>query len=128
MGAVGDCYEAAANYVINHSGIIAFMVPPGVTPNPKLILVHGEVTGQGKLEGVKYGHAWVEDGNEVIDPSNGRMLQLPKDAYYVLGRINHDGVSTFKPNLHRYTAQEARRNLVKHGHWGPWELKTSSGL
>jgi hypothetical protein len=124
----GDCYEAAANYVLNNSGVAPLLLSPGVTPNPGLILVHGEVTGQGVIEGVKYGHAWVEDGDMVIDVSNGRNLRLPKDAYYALGRVNHDGVSTFKPNLHRYTAAEVRRNLVKHGVWGPWDLKTSSGL
>jgi len=128
MRAVGDCYEAAANYVINNSGVVSFLVPPGATARPGLMLVHGEVTGQGKIEGVKYGHAWVEDGDLVIDVSNGRDLQLPKAAYYALGRVDNDGAQRIKPNLHRYTAKEARRNLVMHGHWGPWDLETSSGL
>ena len=118
--ATGDCYEAAANYVINHSGLIRFLAPPGATPNPSLILVHGEVTGQGRIEGTKYGHAWVEDGDRVIDVSNGRDLRMSKQAYYALGGIGD--------NLHVYSPEEARRKLVDYGHYGPWDLKTSSGL
>ena len=123
----GDCYEAAANYVINHSGIVPFLVPPGATPNPKLILVHGEVTGQGRLEGTKYGHAWIEDSETVIDQSNGRDLRLPKMIYYAIARIVPE-FPPFEPNLHKYTAEEARRNLLKYKHYGPWDLKTSTGL
>ena len=107
----GDCYEAAGNYMMGHS------VFP--SRNNNLRLVHGEVTGQGSLEGVKYGHAWVEDGNTVIDTSNGRNIRMPKAAYYALGQIGD--------NVHVYTPQEFRRKVMKHEHWGPWDLKTESG-
>lgn len=109
---LGDCYEANGQFFMDKA------VFPGKDPNMRL--VHGEVTGQGPLEGVKYGHAWVEDGNTVIDVSNGRNVRMPKDAYYRLGRI--------EDNVHHYTAQEFRRKVTQYGHWGPWDLVTSTGL
>ncbi len=105
----GNCYEAAGRYMMSHS-----------SKKGSLRLVHGEVTGQGALEGVKYGHAWVEDGNNVIDVSNGRDIRMPKAIYYALGQI--------RDNVHRYTPQEFTDKIMKHEHWGPWDLKTSTGL
>lgn len=112
MAPTGDCYEAAGKYMMVHSCF------PG---NEKgLILVHGEVTGQGELDGMKYGHAWVEKGNNVIDVSRGRSIKMPKKAYYALGRIGK--------NIHKYTTSQFRRRTVAEGHWGPWDLVTESGL
>jgi hypothetical protein len=82
-----------------------------------MVLVHGEVTGQGAIAGVKYGHAWVEEGDMVIDKSNGRDLKIPKIMYYALGHIHSDRV--FK-----YTFDEFKKKVSKYKHWGPWDLKT----
>ena len=60
------------------------------------------------------------DGGTVIDKSNGRNLRVPRVLYYALGHIGD--------NLHEYTWEETRAHLVKHEHWGPWELVTRSGL
>jgi hypothetical protein len=109
---VGDCYDANGSFFMNNS-----IFPGG---NSKMRLVHGEVTGQGKMEGVKFGHCWVEDGNTVIDVSNGRDLRMPKAAYYALGRIGD--------NMHEYTHAEFIRKLNRFKHWGPWDLKTETGL
>jgi len=109
----GDCYEANGRY---------FMDKSLYGGDGNLRLVHGEVTGQGPLEGVNYGHAWVEDGNTVIDMSNGRAVRMPKAAYYALGNIEAND------NMHKYTASEFRRKVLKHEHWGPWDLRTSTGL
>lgn len=108
----GDCYEANGRYFMDHA------VFPGGEPH--LRLVHGEVTGQGRLDGVKYGHAWIEDGGTVIDVSNGRNLRMPKAAYYALGRIDD--------NIHVYTPEQFRKKVMQYKHWGPWDLVTSSGL
>jgi hypothetical protein len=122
----GDCYEAAAKYMMEYGTLGGSLLRlPGEEGNPDLILIHGEVTGQGPIAGVKYGHAWVEDGDLVIDTSNGRNLRMPKVLYYALAQIDHRPAHQ---NIHRYTAEEARKLLVKHGHYGPWDLKTSSGL
>jgi hypothetical protein len=116
MSAQGDCYEAAGNYMMRFRFGDAKQKGRG----EKLILVHGEVTGQGPLEGVKFGHAWVEDGNTVIDKSNGRNLRMAKKAYYALGRIG--------TNIHKYTQKQFARKAVETGIWGPWDLETESGL
>jgi hypothetical protein len=112
QAATGDCYEAAAQYLIEHA------IFPGKEKD--IILVHGEVTGQGPIEGLKYGHAWIEQGGMVIDVSNGRNLRMPKKAYYKLGRIGK--------NVHKYTVEEARKKLLDTQVYGPWDLKTESGL
>jgi hypothetical protein len=109
----GDCYEAAGQFLFEQC-----------LPNPDcgLVLVHGEVAGQGPLEGVTFGHAWVLDGETVIDKSNGRNLRLPKVLYYALGGIERIG------NLYAYTWQEAKEKMLQFKHYGPWDLKTRSGL
>ena len=73
---LGDCYEAAGKYIMSH-------------PGENLTLVHAEVMGQGQLEGVTFGHAFVQDehGN-VIDVSNGRNIRMPAALYFALGSIH----------------------------------------
>jgi hypothetical protein len=102
----GDCYEVAGRYVMDNG-----MFGRG----SDLVLVHGEVTGQGRISGVKYGHAWVEQGDMVIDRSNGRDLRIPKNLYYALGNISR----TIK-----YTPEEMRKKAAEFKHWGPWDLQT----
>jgi len=96
----GDCYEAAARFVIGNSRC------------PGIVLVHGEVTGQGPIAGIRYGHAWAEIGDAVIDPSNGRIVCDRKDAYYCIGKIS---------SVVRYSAEEARQSMLETLHYGPWE-------
>ena len=110
---LGNCYEAAANYLMAH-GMLG--------PKKDLVLVHGEVMGQGPLEGVTFGHAWVLDGDTVIDESNGRHLRQPKSLYYGIGHVDEIG------NVHEYTIAKAREHLLRYKVYGPWELKTRSGL
>ena len=105
----GDCYETAGRIVTDE------LIKGS---NKDIILVHGIVTGQGPIRGIQYGHAWVEEGDEVIDNSNGRNLRLPKILYYALGNI--DPESTF-----RYTMEEARRKILDNGNWGPWDLQSA---
>jgi hypothetical protein len=102
---LGDCYQAAAELVV---------LPNGALEGVALELVHGEVLGQGPLEGVRYGHAWVElNGALVLDHSNGREIHLPAAVYYELGDIDPASVV-------RYDASEARRKLIEFEHYGPW--------
>jgi len=96
---LGDCYKAAGQMIYMH---------PGGR------LVHGMVTGQGAIEGLRYGHAWVEANGMALDHSNGRRIEMPVDAYYALGKI--------KPNECRYyTMAEAMAKMDELMHWGPWE-------
>ena len=83
------------------------------------------MTGQGPIAGIRYGHAWAEIGDAVIDPSNGRIVCGRKDAYYALGKITGCVV--------RYSPAEARRLMLETLHYGPWKsprkmVKNTDGL
>ena len=110
----GDCYEAAGRYIMDQCML--------GRDDCGLVLVHGEVAGQGSLQGITYGHAWVLDNGTVIDKSNGRDLHMPQAFYYAIGGINNIG------NVHEYTWDEARKYILQYEHWGPWDLETTSGL
>lgn len=100
---LGDCFESNAKYALDH---------------PDVLLCHGIPTGQegSEIEGVRFSHAWTEKGNEVTDVSNGRHITLPKQIYYLLGKINPKEVV-------KYDYQKLIRKLDKNSHWGPWDLK-----
>jgi hypothetical protein len=97
----GDCYECAASFVLER-------------PVPGLLLAQGEPLGTGgDVEGLRYGHAWVELGPHVFDFTFSPN-PLPLPAYYNAGRIDRGLVRL-------YTADEALAFTNTHGHWGPWE-------
>ena len=100
---LGDCYQAAGNLAISFVG------------DPKAKLVHGMVNGQGPLEGIRFGHSWVEYGDKVLDHSNGEKREIPKSVYYALGKVN--------PEENKYyTPKDAIKWMMKVKHWGPWEM------
>ena len=111
MTGEGDCYEAAAKLLYAHRSC------------PGIVLVHGTVTGQGPIAGIRYGHAWIEIGDVVLDPSNGRFVCARKAAYYAVGEIAEP--------VTRYAFEEAARQMLETRHYGPWEkllsLTTPSG-
>ena len=99
----GDCYQAAGRLIINFMG------------DKRARLVHGMVDGQGALKGLRFGHAWVEYGGKVLDHSNGKKHELPKQLYYSMGNV--------KPSECKYyTPRETTRKMMKHRHWGPWDM------
>lgn len=114
----GNCFEAAVLYILHHAIL---------GPRKDLLLVQGEVGGSGRIEGLRYAHAWIEDGDQVIDESNGNKVRMSRDLYYALGKVYPD-FPPFKPNLHKYTVEQVRENVLKYRHYGPWDLKTSTGL
>ena len=127
MPAKGDCYEAAGKYILNKSAL--YMGPDrevegDVGEASNLVLVHAEVIGQGPLEGTTFGHAfvWDKSSDTIIDRANGRNIQLPKILYFTIGGIDEIG------NFYLYTPQQMVENMIKYKHWGPWDLKTSTGL
>jgi hypothetical protein len=109
---MGDCYHANGQLFVNET----------LFPGDKKgwLLVHGEVAGQGPLEGIKYGHCWIEDGGTVIDQSNGNNVKMSKKAYYALGQIG-DNVIKYKP-------EQVRKKILQTEHWGSWNPNTSTGL
>lgn len=107
--AKGDCYEAAAHLAVFHSFDKDLLLPANFEP----VLVHGRPVLQ-RPPFERFGHAWVESGEVVFDFSNGRKLVMPRNVYYALGRIDPE-------DSFRYSPDEARKLLVRFGHYGPWE-------
>jgi len=97
----GDCYRAAGNLVME--------LPDGAK------LVHGMVNGQGALAGLRFGHAWCEYNNKVLDHSNGNKQEIPKALYYAVGHIN-------PKECKYYDMEKTAILMLKKKHWGPWEM------
>ena len=119
----GDCYYVAGTIAMSKK-LPTFAKEkqyPDFHGTP--YVVHSEVSGQGAISGLRYGHAWVEDDLYVYDFSNGREIVFPKQLYYVMGNVVEK-----KPKYYKYTFQEAVDKMLKTGHYGSWELKTESGL
>lgn len=101
MDRLGRCYELAGRYVTD----------PMMHRNEGATLVHGSIEGMGNP---RIGHAWVVDvDGEIFEPTSGK----------------HFDSATFKVVFHpieyvRYDGTEARVNILKLKHWGPWDDKS----
>jgi hypothetical protein len=111
----GDCMDAAANYMMRcHSAFFGEQ-----EKNMKgAVLVHALVWGQGTCMGMRFPHAWVENGDIVIDKSNGRDIRMDKRVYYAMGQVKPKETGTYKV----YTYQEMKKKLTSTHHYGPWDL------
>jgi hypothetical protein len=109
---LGDCYEISANIML-HSATVEPI------EQVEYILCHGTVTGQGPVEGVRFGHAWVEWNHVpsavalVLDYSNGNKVVMPVAQYYALGSI-------VPAEVHRYDCDETLNMLLEFRHYGSW--------
>ena len=101
----GDCFDAAFDFMSENANEI-----------PNLKLVHGFVSGQGKLSGYRFTHAWCEDEDNVYDYSNGRTVKIMKMLYYGIGNINE-----YQGKY--YNIDEFRKMIATHGNKGPWEVE-----
>ena len=117
----GNCYEMAGKMAMGIMFADKDMSYPDFKGTP--YVVHAEVSGQGAISGLRYGHAWIEDDMFIYDFSNGRKIVFPKELYYALGNV-----ITKPPKYYKYTFDEARKKMSETGHYGSWELKTESGL
>lgn len=106
----GDCYLAAGKIALGDYSDIKFQGVP--------YLVHAEVRGQGAIQGLRYGHAWVEDDEYVYDYSNNRRLKIPKVIYYLIGDIKTDNILKYR----KYTFEQAREKILDTGNWGCWDI------
>jgi len=96
----GDCFDVAGRLIMD--------MPDGT-------LVHACVNGQGPLEGIRMGHAWVERGNVVVDHSNGKHREIPKELYYSIGGVRQE------PGQYvSYSSREAMQMMLSTEHFGPW--------
>ena len=100
----GFCYDNASLYMERHSSI------------KEMQLVHGVPLGTGgEIRGKRYGHAWVEIGSDVIDPSvPNPVLVINKQVYYAIGNIK-------EKNVKRYSYEEMLKMMVKFQTRGPWD-------
>ena len=108
--ACGDCFSKAGRALIDTEEKL----------QDNTTLVHALVRGQGKLEGRRFPHAWIEMGDVVFDNANGNNIVMRKEQYYKLG-----GVEEAKGAFARYEHYKGLSNMLKHGHWGPWDLDDS---
>lgn len=87
-----ECYKNVNNYMTKHD-----------LPHAKII--HGTVTSENK----RIGHAWILNGNKVIDPTLGKII--PKNDYYRILNAKEDKI---------YTDIEAMRMSLFTRNHGPW--------
>jgi hypothetical protein len=99
----GDCYVVHAEAVIGD--------------RQDFTLVHGMVSGQMELEGLRYGHCWLEKHGWVFDFSNDSFFVMPVKTYYRVGEIKNE-----PGQLHKYSSEEADEMMSIHETYGPWEL------
>lgn len=104
---VGDCFKANCKLLHDELSNV-----------PDARLVHAYVNGGGKLKGIRHPHAWVEIGDVVLDHSGGKKRVIRSDVYHAIG-----GVRKEPGEYASYSAEEAYKKLLKHRHWGPWDLK-----
>jgi len=111
----GDCMTAAAHLMMRfYSDFFGKREKAKGSP----VLVHALVYGQGEAKGLRFPHAWVEDGEEVIDQSNGRDIRMSKRFYYAIGRINPKEKGAYV----KYSYSDMKKKLLSTGHYGPWDL------
>lgn len=77
-------------------------------------LCHGQVIGAkgSPVEGKQFIHCWIEEGNILIDNSNGKQIITRKER--ISNRI-------IESTVKRYTIDEMIKNLLKYEHYGEWE-------
>lgn len=137
MKGKGDCFEIAGLIALRDFQTVPkrekqdsprSIASKGLMPSKEKwmgtpYVVHAQVIGEGALEGIPYGHAWIEDDVFVYDFSNGRQIQKLNDDYYFRGKVSFE-----KPKYFKYTFEQARNKMLETGHFGSWDLKTDSGL
>ena len=94
-GKDGCCYENAFRWARDHD-----------SENPEI--VHGTVFSL--KAGRRIVHAWVEVGDEVVDPTVG--VRMNKEKWYRLVQAKPD---------RRYTWMKAAGMMCRTKHWGPYE-------
>ena len=109
----GDCFHVAGRAMID-------MTDEQEVYGMKL--VHAFVYGQGLLKGRRFEHAWNEQGSTCLDNSNGQKTVMNKKQYYKLA-----GVVKERGAYATYDQEKALGNMVRHHHWGPWDLSTMLG-
>jgi hypothetical protein len=106
----GDCYLVAGQIAME---IRSKKIDYKGTP----YLVHAEVK-HSTIEGLRFGHAFIEDDVFVYDFSNNREIIIPKQLYYYFGDINPKD----KKKYRKYTFKQATKKMNDTGNFGCWDL------
>lgn len=106
----GNCYQASMTLMLASDRL-------GLT-DPKI--VQASVVGDGGgLEGVRYGHSWLESSGLAYDLSSGHTTIMPVETYRKLGNVE---------NVHEYNRDQAFVAAVKAGNYGPWTDDLLKGM
>jgi hypothetical protein len=103
---LGNCYHAALTLAMDARAL-------GLE---NVSVIQGTLMGEGTLEGVRFGHSWVEADiaggttRVAVDYSSGNSLVMDRDAFRFLQRAQ---------DVHEYSVPEAR-SLAANGDYGPW--------
>jgi len=95
---LGDCFARCYEFIIQKDLDSGFR------------LIHGLIIGQGEIEGVEHGHAWIEVDGNVFDLEYGVHMKV-RD-YERLARL------VIKRT---YSVEDALNYGAYHEHYGPWD-------
>lgn len=117
MAKLGNCYEANGKKFLD-------LVKKNSNINVVYHMVHGVVVNQRDKNPM--GHAWIEltfsmgDFSQVccLDYSNGCDIELSKESYYFIGKIDEQ-------KLFRYDFKTFNAKAHESGHWGNWDLNVN---
>lgn len=99
-GPCKECFRNASKWASDNDG-------------PDVRVIHGTVISL--KEGRRIDHAWVEVGNDVVDPTQG--VRLPKERWYRITEAKVDA---------DYSSVEALVYMARSGHQGPWTASETS--
>jgi hypothetical protein len=113
---LGDCFEANGRAFQDNK-------------SPTARLIHADITPKiGAVAGRTYGHAWIEDGNKLVDHTT-----VGTDVMDLIGGFDDEefakkGISsksifyqlTDPKNIKSYDNKQMATMITKHKHWGPW--------
>ena len=111
-GKMGDCFPVAGRFMLH---LDDKMEKAGMR------MVHAIVSGEGELEGRKFGHAFNKLGDVIFDKSNGNNIIMRKENYFKQGRINPKKKGAYI----EYDKEQSLIKMTRNGHWGPWDLDES---
>lgn len=77
------------------------------------LFCYAYVMGQKELKGQRILHAWNENGDVVLDLSNGKRIIMRKEQYYKIAKIK-------EKNVTRQTPNEVRKLMLKTKTYGGW--------
>jgi hypothetical protein len=97
---LGDCYYANAKFLADHVER---------EEEAEWVLCHGTVTNPA---GESIGHCWLERHGTAFDFANGRQLAYRADEYRRVVKAL---------DVRVYTPEEVSINIIRHGHYGPWQ-------